>query len=926
MALLSSPPPAEQATQAENPLRQETAFLAAMLDQTIETLAGSESLQLVGEIRRLAQDWRSAPFESDSELSALIAGLDHDQLRIAIRAFTVFLDLVNLAEDRQRVRVLREREQSAHPEARGESVRSAILQLERAGISRERAQNLIENLNVDLVFTSHPTEAKRRSVRRKLRRLRELLSLLESEQLPAERHRTQRLIRAELAKLWQTDFIRPWRPSVMQEVERGLSFKPVLWDVVPSLIKDVRASLDEAFAGDVSLSRSCLRFGSWIGGDRDGHPGVTPEITEQTVGWLRNAALEMQVAACGELFESLSLSRRQLDFGPELHSGIYAASEHWPQLKVELAGIPPNEICRRWLRVIHWRLRQTQRVSLGQWKIEGAYSSPSELSRDVSTLLDAVRQVPAADLLAEEVQTWLDRVDAFGFHLAALDVRQDARKYRLVMDELLRAAGLCPAPQDLTESKRQALLLDTLHSRVEIPARGLSQEARETTELFGLLHRIHRVFGSQALGGHVISMTHAPSDVLTVLWLWHQTSRDSLIVDGERVAPLPIIPLFETIDDLQRGPEVLDAMLQLPAYREYVRRQGDRLTIMLGYSDSTKDGGYLSACWSLYQAQQKLLAQAARHGVQLTFFHGRGGSLGRGGGPAARSILSLPAGTFAGSLRLTEQGEVLADRYDDPRIAYRHLEQLVWSSLLASGLPADTENARWVAIMQQMSDAAVAAYRDLVDQPGFVDFFREATAISEIEQLPIGSRPSRRQAGGSLQDLRAIPWVFSWTQCRCLIPAWYGLGTAIEAVSQTAESREQLEAMYREWPFFRGTIDNAELAMAKADLDVAEQYARLGDASATGARIKDLVAAEFRRTRDALLSITGHEQLLDGIPWLQESIRVRNRFIDPLNLIQVNLLGRLRDCPPDDEEQLVELRHLTRLTIAGVAAGMRTSG
>jgi phosphoenolpyruvate carboxylase len=385
------------------------------------------------------------------------------------------------------------------------------------------------------------------------------------------------------------------------------------------------------------------------------------------------------------------------------------------------------------------------------------------------------------------------------------------------------------------------------------------------------------------------------------------------------------VPLLETIEDLAHGPAILRRLLENPTYREHVRRLGDQQMIMLGYSDSTKDGGYLSACWGLYTAQQKLVQVAAEFGVQVTFFHGRGGSLGRGGGPAARSILSLPRDSFTGRIRITEQGEVLAERYDHPPIAYRHLEQLVWSSLLAAGEPNEPEPPEWDATIAAMAERSLACYRRLVEHAGFVEFFRLVTPISEIEQLPIGSRPSRRKPDGGLGDLRAIPWVFSWTQARCLLPAWYGLGTAIErALDDGVATLRDLQQMYRKWPFFRAMIDNAELALAKSDMEIAGEYFSLATQNDDLNEMVGWLVDEFETTRRMVLDLAERKELLDGIPWLRESIRVRNRFIDPLNLIQVELLRRGAD--PETLSDPEEQRHLTRLTINGIAAGMRTSG
>jgi len=913
------------AIKQENPLREEITFLGEMLGDTIRDIAGPDSLQIVEELRRLAWDDRSEGPGVGPEIIRFISELRNDQLWVVTSAFSLFLDLANLAEDRERVRVLRERVRKAHPNAPGESIGEAVLRLKTSGKSASEMQQLLDQLHVELVFTAHPTEAKRKSVRSKLRKLRELLGESEGEQLPAESERTERLIRAELAKLWQTDFIRPWRPSVMQEVQRGLSIVPVLWDVLPEILRAFRHSLKEVFPENSLQIRNCVTFGSWIGGDRDGHPGVTAEGTQQTFIWLRQAALEFHLSSCHQLYGSLSLSQRQMRLGSELSDSISAACARWPQLEKKLTEIPPDEVCRRWIGVIRWRLQQTQAVELDEDDREGVYTT-SELAGDVTALLDAVSQSSGGELLAEEVRTWLDRIHTFGLHLARLDVRQDARQYRTVLDELLQNLGHCEAPESLDESGRQQLLISTLSQRIPSTVEGLSPLAQETLDLFRLLHRVVKSFGSHAVGGHVISMTHVPSDVLTVLWLWFQTAPEPASVADDHLSCLPIIPLFETMDDLKHGPAILARMLDVPEYREHLERQGNRQIVMLGYSDSTKDGGYLSACWLLFKAQQQLQQVATDYGIELTFFHGRGGSLGRGGGPTARSILSLPAGTFHGSLRLTEQGEVLADRYDDPTIAHRHLEQVVCSSLLACGDPTTPARDDWFGTMEKLEEVSYRNYRQLVEQPDFVDFFRQATPITEVEQLPIGSRPARRRGSNSLSDLRAIPWVFAWTQCRCLIPAWYGLGSAVEEILQDDDSRQLLQSMYREWPFFRATIDNAELALAKSDLGIAEQYASLTDDEDALAQIGSMISEEFIRSRTAILTITENEELLDGTPWLKESVRVRNRYIDPLNLIQVELFRRSRACPEEDVEQAEELRHLIRLTINGLAAGLRTSG
>ncbi len=900
-------------------LRQEIGFLGAELGDTIREFAGEQAYEIVEQLRRAAWDRRVGSERADTRIKQLIAGLNDEQMQVVIRAFTIILDLFNLVEDRRRVRVLGERARQAYPHPRAESIRAAIAECKDSGKSAADVQKILDALHIELVFTAHPTEAKRRSVRSKLRAIRHLLEDYDSDQLPEVRDRTKQLIRTEIAKLWQTDFIRPWRPSVMQEVARGLSIKPVLWNEVPSIAAELKAALREYFGDQVTLPHACITFGSWIGGDRDGHPGVTAEVTEQTFAWLRREAIGFHLKACDRLFESLSISTRQVALDESFGNAIDQAVERWPHLETRLASLPPGEWFRRWLSIIRWKLEQSQQGRESQFP-EAAYRTADELATDVDVLDSAIRSLRGGQHIASELSAWQTQIQTFGLHLAKLDVRQNASVYKQVVDELLLKSNWHPEPDSLPEAGRVQVLSETLGRPLAIDPSQLSPIARETLDLFGVLHHIAAEHSQSAIGAHVISMTSAPSDVLTVLWLWELTQGKT----EPAASCIPIAPLLETVDDLTAGPAILAGMMAIPAYRDLLRQQDDQQMVMLGYSDSTKDGGYLSACWALHQAQQALVDEADKHGIELTFFHGRGGSLGRGGGPAARSILSLPRGTFHGSLRLTEQGEVLADRYDDPAIAHRHLEQLTWSSLLAAGAHRDADSPNWYARMNEMAKISLKKYRELLEQPSFVPFFRSVTPISEIEQLPIGSRPSRRKPDGGLSDLRAIPWVFSWTQSRCLIPAWYGIGASLGEAVNDPQRLAELQSMYADWPFFRALVDNAELALAKSDLEIASEYAGLATDQASFRELSSMIAKEFRESCRVVLALTGQAELLDGTPWLKESIRVRNRFIDPLNLIQVELLKRGQAYAP--EQTPIELRHLTRLSINGIAAGMRTSG
>ncbi len=916
-----------------SPLREEIGFLGTILGETIRESAGQAAFQIVESLRVAARNRRAGQPDADAEIKQLVATMDEDQLRVAIRAFTVFLDLLNMVEDRRRIRILDGRARESYPHPRSESVRDAVASLKQSGVSAEEMEQLIDHLQIELVFTAHPTEAKRRSIRGKLKAIRNLMGQYLDEPLPEDAVWIEQRIRAEIAKLWQTDFIRPWRPSVMQEVGRGLSIKPVLWNTIPRIQRDLTAALSDEYGDRVKITRPCLAFGSWIGGDRDGHPGVTAKVTEETFAWLRREAIQFHLQACDALSESLSMSVRQLGDVDTLSAAVESAKQQWPELAQRLRAVPPGERFRQWLTVIRFRLEKTlpddfKRIdlkpnelnqSMGE-EVGAGYRSACDLAKDVSDLAESMHAVAGHQYMLADVRSWQTQINTFGLHLARLDVRQNAKVHREVLDEILQHAGVVEGYLSLDENAKCEHLQRTLHQPVAVDEASLSEMARETWQTFRTLHRVAHRYSRAAIGTYVISMTSAASDALAVLWFWNQTS------DESREPAPPIVPLLETIDDLKQGPQILESMLAIEAYREHLKSHGDYQIIMLGYSDSTKDGGYLSACWSLYQAQRQLSQTARRHGIELCFFHGRGGSLGRGGGPAARSILSLPESTFHGRLRLTEQGEVLADRYDDPKIAYRHLEQVVWSSLLAAHSGSKRPDDQWLKTIDRLADVSFSKYRELLETPGFVEFFRRATPISEIEQLPIGSRPSRRKPGGGLSDLRAIPWVFSWTQSRCLIPAWYGIGASMGQAVDDRDQLDELRTMYAKWPFFRALVDNAELALAKSDLQIADEYAALTEGYEALEPIRDLVSKEYRESRRVILALTGRNELLDGTPWLKESIRVRNRYIDPLNLIQVELLRRRQSADQLSEPEQEELRHLTRLSINGIAAGMRTSG
>ena len=913
-------------------LRRDVRLLDDMLGEVIVELAGPDSLRLVEEIRRLARDRRAGQHDAEPALAARIEALDTGEAETVARALSIFFDLVNIAEDRQRVRVLREREAARADLPIGESLAAGIAELAQLGLPPAAVQEVIDRLSIELVFTAHPSEAKRRSIRAKLRRMRHALRELDrGDLLGRERAAYAAQLAGELRVLWQTEFLRPTRPTVLDEVDRGLSIMPRLWEAVPQVYASLRRGLAASYPAASFRVPAFLSFGSWMGGDRDGNPFVTAEITERTLLKLREAAIDRHLEWCTRLHDLLTISAHAAAGCRPLAERLAEQAAADSALAAAVDSIAAHEIYRRWIRMIRFRLERSRFESFAAPPRAGGYRTSQEFQADVAALVDCLgRDQGSAD--ASPAVGWLDLVRTFGLHMTRLDVRQDARAYADIMGEVLAAAGVvadAAAYAEADEPARRAALLRSMPQAAgAAPPPGVARDrlgplAADTLDLFALLHRAVVRGGPECVGAAIISLTRGPADVLSVLWLWCW-ARATAAARGEPISAgdIAIVPLFEKIHDLDCAHDTLAAILDEPAYRGHLAGRGDRQIVMVGYSDSTKDGGYFAACHGLQTAQARLHAAAAARGVSLTFFHGRGGSLGRGGGPAARGILSLPSETLDGSLRLTEQGEVLAERYDDVEVACRHLEQVSWATLVASSVRRGEPKPEWTDLSARMAERSWAAYRELVDLPGFIRYFSETTPIDDIETLPIASRPSRRRGERTLDDLRAIPWVFAWTQSRCMIPAWYGLGTAlVEVKYDDRHAWQRVCDMYRQWPFFQATIDNATLALAKADMYIAQRYSELVDDADVRRPIWQRIAAERDRTRQAILDIVGGGELLATTPWFQRSIEARNPSIDPLNLIQIEFMRRRRAAPEDES-----IRDLLRLCVQGIAAGMRTTG
>lgn len=945
------PAPAATPASEDDALSRDVNALGRLLGEVLREQEGERGFALVEDYRARTKELRAAAAanadfgRAGEELLERTARLSLDEARLLVRAFTSYFHLVNLAEERHRLRVLRRREIATGPAPRGESIEQAIVEAAGAGVPASRVRALLPACLVEPVFTAHPTEARRRTVLDKLRRLTELVETLDGPRRPPrELAATHDRIREEITALWVTEEVQQRAPTVLDEVRNGLYYFQALWEVVPRLYRELESALAAAYPAEAFDVPAFLRFGSWIGGDRDGNPYVTAEVTEATLRLHKETALALYG-------RELAALQRHLSAGGEAPAALARALEAdaaaMPQLAAELVHAFPAEPYRRLLGSMLEKLRAARRLNgvrlepdphaahpeppePGDERV--AYASADELLRDLRILAESLRHQRGQRLAEGALRDLIRRVEVFGFHLARLDLRQHSQVHAAAVAEILASAGVEPDYLSLDEAARAALIARELENPRPLvsAAASYSPQTTEVLSVFRSVRRMQSELGPEACSVYIISMTAGASDVLAPLLL---AKEEGLFVpDRGDAAPrstLQIVPLFETIEDLRRCADLMRALFALPVYARQLRAWNGLQQIMLGYSDSNKDGGFVTANWELYRAQAALAAACREAGATLLLFHGRGGAIGRGGGPTNRAIQGQPPGALGGRLRLTEQGEVAFTRYANPQIAHRHLEQMTHAVLKAS-LKAGAEAAprQWVEAMEAISATARDAYRTLVyDDPDFIDYFRQATPIDRIADLRIGSRPAKRKASDRIEDLRAIPWVFSWTQSRHGLPGWFGMGAAFESyLRDTGEAgRERLAEMYRGWPFFRSLLDNAQLSLGKADRPVARLYSGLAAPGTLRERIFGAIVAEWERTERAICAVAGLEALLASSPVLRRSIRLRNPYVDPLSFVQVSLLGRLPRLSEDAPEREAVGR-LVALTINGIAAGLQNTG
>jgi len=895
-------------------------MLGDLLGQVISELESPAIFEIEECIRTNAKARRGGDTAAAQRLTADVASLNPTEGRAVASAFATYFDLVNLAEENFRVSVLHRQETESHPAAIRESIGDAIAALKQRGVTVDQMKSLLDSLSIELVLTAHPTESRRRTILSKIQRIAILLDRLNQSQPPRPHDQQEILdsLHAEITVFWLTSRARTSNPAVTDEVRTGLYFvDSVFWQALPRLYADLQRALAEHFPG-VQVEHPWLRLASWMGGDRDGNPNVTREVTAETLRLHRGLAVENHRQSIQNLARRLSMSRQRLAPPDALENWFEKRRPlppHVEFLEERYAGEPYRLVLSLLAADLADASQDDMKSRLLSLHPHNARIRTIDLTQPLEIIAKSIPPVLAQD----ELLTVRTGLDIFGLHAMRLDIREDSSRFNASLGETLRALNISPDFENAPEKERTDLLLRLLSEPLPALANqpGVTSATAETWALFQLITRVREVYGADLLGPVIISMTRSVADVLTVLLLARWTGCDH---------GLQICPLFETVADLEAAPKILTDLFTSDIYRTHLATCGDEQMAMIGYSDSNKDGGYLMANWALYQAQETISQTANRHKLRLTIFHGRGGTVARGGGPANRAIRSQPKGSINGRFRLTEQGESIAARYSNPEIAHRHIEQIVHAVLLASAPSGDNGQdipLEWRHNLDAMSAASHTVYRKLVyETPDFIEFWRNATPLDEIKRLHIGSRPSTRADSVEVSKIRAIPWVFSWMQSRFNLPGWYSLGSGLKKALDPSILRD----MYSDWSFFKTLVDNTQISLLKADMDIAALYAGLVPDQTMSAAIFGEIRSEYERTRDAVLSISGHAELLDNEPITQESVRLRNPYVDPLNYLQVEMLRRLRALPNQESPDAEALREVIILTINGIAAGLRNTG
>jgi len=883
-------------TDPHQPLQDDVRVLGALLGDTLRRQGGDALFEAVERVRTVSKEVRNgqARFEA---LRQTLHDLSTEDAMAVARAFAHFLGLANIAEQHHRTRRRRDYQRNPDTPPQRASFEDSLSRLRAAGIPLATLAERVTTQRIELVLTAHPTEVVRRTLRQKQRHIAELLALGDRPDL-TEPERAERIrhLAEEIAAIWLTDEINREQPSPLDEVRSGMvAFEQTLWDAVPQHLRALDAALQSATGQRLPDGIAPIRFGSWMGGDRDGNPNVTPEVTIRACLLARWMAADLYAREVAELRAELSMRTAS----QELLGRVGNAAEPYRVL----------------LRQVGERLERTRShveelldSPAPLTPSEEIYTDPEELAEPLRLCFRSLEETGAGIIAHGRLLDLLRRIPCFGLTLVRLDLRQEADRHTAALDAIARRSGL--SYMDLPEEERQRFLLGELEGDAPMTRAAMTATDGFDGEVADVLQTMRVAAGlpGGSLGAYVISMASQPSDILAV---------ERLQLAAGVQPPLRVVPLFETVADLRGADGCLDRLFRVPWYQ---RRIGGHQEVMIGYSDSAKDGGRLAATWELYTAQERVVSVCGKHGVRVTLFHGRGGSVGRGGGPTHLAIQSQPPGSVDGTLRVTEQGEMIDSKFSLPAIAERTLELYTTAVLEATLMPAVPASERWRTLMQALADDSRAAYRRVVyEMPEFVEYFRLATPEVELGQLLIGSRPARRRPGTGVESLRAIPWVFAWTQTRLMLPAWLGVGEALRHAMARGEL-EELRTMYREWPFFRSTLDLIAMVLAKASPEIAAHY----DAELVPAELRGLgehLRSSLEQTIAAVLEVTGQAHLLADNPVLRRSIDVRNPYVDPINLVQVELLSRIRQAADDPA-----LLDAFLVTVNGVAAGMRNTG
>ncbi len=908
----------------DQPLFDDIRLLGRMLGDTVREHEGVRMFDLIETVRQLCVRFRrDEDHEARAELALLLNGLSDDDTIIVVRAFSYFLHLANIAEDQHHIRRAREHAIAGDAPRPG-TLANALRKALDARVPADEIVAFFRDALIVPVLTAHPTEVQRKSILSQEMKIARLIDERDRTRLtPEELAEHDEAVRRTIAALWQTRMLRRTRLSVADEVVNGLSFYDYTFlRELPRLYTAVEDQLEGAFPEHPQGLGSFLRMGSWIGGDRDGNPFVTAGVLRSTLRVQSSRALDYYLIQVHALDTDLCSTMLLNDASEALRKLAESAPDRSPHRE--------DELYRRALSGIYARLAATART-LDQhealWKAAGEaapYGSAAEFVRDLDVIHESLVAHKSRLIARGRLRRLRHAARVFGFHLAALDLRQNSDVHERVIAELLANAHVCGNYLELDEEARIEVLLDELGTPRPLTSGFMRFSAETESELAiaSTAAEMHALYGPEALPNYIISKTDGVSDMLEVALILKEAG---LLNVHERCAAMNIIPLFETIEDLRNAPRIMDRMFAIPMWRVLLDARSGAQEVMLGYSDSNKDGGFLTSGWELYKAETKLVQVFRRHGVRMRLFHGRGGSVGRGGGPSFQAILAQPAGAVQGQIRITEQGEVIASKYSNPDVGRRNLEVLAAATFEATllGKREGDAPAGFTDAMEELSDAAFAAYRNLVyETPGFETYFWESTVISEIAELNIGSRPASRKKGQKIEDLRAIPWVFSWSQCRLMLPGWYGFGSAVNAYrARHADGMARLQAMVHEWPFFATLISNMDMVLSKTDIAIASRYAELVENEVLRTAIFTRIRTEWQATLDAVRQITGAPELLSTNPLLARSIRNRFPYMEPLNHLQVELLRRFRAGNRHERTQ-----RSIHLTINGVAAALRNSG